>query len=287
MSFELPIINSNDVSIQELETLPEFDRIQELNRDRGLIDPIVRDPQNVSYNISTTIGYNNQDDLSSIVLENNYDTSEEIFQTRASALQFISRYSDLPESEQQQALKEFTNYDLNQNVANALKIEARNSGSNMFSEESQDFVKQIQESVKNYNAEKNLYFGTDKDRLQETLEQLRDENFIKNIEKEGILNATTEELLKAEKTQQTASQKLRKDLQSTPSPADVKIREQQQLVREARGETGPLGSIPPVIRGTSNIIRNVIVNPVIGGANALKSLIELPSRFINEDDRGL
>lgn len=143
------------MSINELGS--EFQKMQEIDRDRGLIEPISRDPifsnNNLfaEYNLS---GIDNQ----ALLSQNNFDPSEEQFITDGQAMLYIqdqTSHRGLTKDEADILLTSKYNLDprLRQNVLQ----ESNRSGSNIYNQQSQDFVKHVQNSKKAYEAEQNLY----------------------------------------------------------------------------------------------------------------------------------
>jgi hypothetical protein len=154
MSIDVPLMYNSDTPISALGS--EFAKIQQIDRDRGLIDPYQR--SNYS-NGNTTDRINLAGFDVSSILQNNQNPSEELYQTDAQARLFLNRnLSGRPLTETEKQVELYEDHDLDPRVRQELKEEARRYNSNMFSTESQDFVRTIQEDIKNYYDEENLYY---------------------------------------------------------------------------------------------------------------------------------
>jgi hypothetical protein len=156
MSITVPLMYDADETLGSLGS--EFRKLNSLDRDRGLIEPTIRteDTKEVLTDTINLAGVN----VGSL-LENNQNPSEELTQTDAQASLYISRI--FPSRTLTQAEKEiqlFEDHDLDPRVRQELLVEATKSGSNMFALESQDFVQEIQQDIKSYQDEANLYFSS-------------------------------------------------------------------------------------------------------------------------------
>lgn len=159
MSIKLPI-QTYDGEYQINDFGTEFEKMQNIDRDRGLLDPISRDPifskNNTYYDYNLT-GIDNQD----VLLQNNYDPSEENIVSNEQAMQYIKNHGSLkikPTLIQQQLETEQT-YGLDQRLVKAMTDESNVTGSNIFNQQSQDYVNQVKTSVKAYDTEQNLYYS--------------------------------------------------------------------------------------------------------------------------------
>lgn len=156
MSLNIPL-QLNGTPIQDLG--PEFVKTAELDRDRGLILPTIRD--NVDFNNFYTTEYisgvYNQD----VILENNYNPEEELDMTDAQARAELAGDASLdrPISAEEKEVQLYTDNDLDPRLRQEVVLESQEAGSNLDFSESQDFVREIQESVKSYNDEQNLYIS--------------------------------------------------------------------------------------------------------------------------------
>jgi hypothetical protein len=137
----------------------EFTKIQELDRDRGLIDPTRRNPL-----ISLT---NDTDDLyvdgipnQLNIFQNNYDIGDNTIYSDAQQLLRLQEAGSInPQyTDDEKLMTEQLNFDLDPQLRATLYRESTQSNDNIYSQQSQDFVKQIQADIQAYFDEKNLYF---------------------------------------------------------------------------------------------------------------------------------
>ena len=137
----------------------EFHQIQSNDRYRGLMD-------SENLNPVATLS-NNVDDLYADgisnqmrIFENNSDLSDNRLYTDAQQLIRLQNIGsiDRPLNAEERALSEAVGYDLDPNIRNRLVEEATRQGDNIYAQESQDFVKQVQEDVEQYAKEVNLYY---------------------------------------------------------------------------------------------------------------------------------
>lgn len=159
-SIKVPLYGKPDDNMTYNDLGNEFSKMQELDRDRGLIDPTKKNPL-----ISLT---NDTDDLyvdgipnQLQIFENNYNVNDNMIYTDAQQRLRLQHAGSLnPEyTDDELMLIEQLNYDLDPQLRQALYRESTGAGDNIYAQESQDFVKQIQEDVKNYFDEKNLYYA--------------------------------------------------------------------------------------------------------------------------------
>jgi len=154
MSINIPL-QLNGTPIQELGQ--EFVKTQEIDRDRGLIDPTIKD--NVDFNNFYTTEYisgvANQDLLS----QNNYNPTEELEMTDPQARAKLAGDASLdrPLTVEEKEISLYTDSNLDPRLGRQVVKESQLNGENLDFSESQDFVREIQESVKSYNDERNLY----------------------------------------------------------------------------------------------------------------------------------
>lgn len=156
MSITIPLMYNADTPIKGLGS--EFEKMQRLDRDRGLIDPTIR-TEVPEAGMTETINLAGVD--MGMVLENNQNPSEELDQTDAQAALYISRiFPNRTLTQQEKELQIYEDHDLDPRVSQVLLAESVRTGSNMYALESQDFVRRIQEDIKSYNDEANLYFSS-------------------------------------------------------------------------------------------------------------------------------
>jgi len=156
MSVNIPL-QLNGTPIQELGT--EFVKTQELDRDRGLINPIFRDE--VDFNNYYTTEYISGVANQNVLYENNYNPTEELEFTDPQQRAKIagSASLDRPLTVEEKQIELYTDSDLDPRLKQEIRTESQLSGSNLDFSQTQDFVREIQESVKAYNDEKNLYIS--------------------------------------------------------------------------------------------------------------------------------
>jgi hypothetical protein len=135
----------------------EFQKMQMLDRDRGLIDPTIRSNY-TNRNDTDTINLAGVD--TGIILQGNQNPSEELYQTDAQAALYLSRAlgDARPVTQTDREVELYEDHDLDPRLRQEVLDEAARYGSNMFSLQSQDFVKTIQDDIKGYYDETNLYF---------------------------------------------------------------------------------------------------------------------------------
>ena len=137
----------------------EFHQIQSNDRYRGLMDSETLNPvATLSNNVDDLYagGISNQ----MRIFENNSDLSDNRLYTDAQQLIRLQNIGsiDRPLNADERALMEAVGYDLDPNVRNVLVQEATRQGDNIYAQESQDFVKQVQQDVAEYVKEVNLYY---------------------------------------------------------------------------------------------------------------------------------
>jgi hypothetical protein len=195
MSFELPLL-ANGMDINQLGS--EFDKLQSLDRDRGLLQPMIRQPEIMHFNDRTNADLSGIEETN-LILQNNANASEELFQTDAGALQMVSEFSNRPLNDVERFMVEQQDFNLDPKLLNAVRAESRHGDSNMFAEQSQDFINEVRQSLETFREEKNLLLGPPEDRLHDLLEGSKSSNEAKVIAK------IAEELAKAGKGEQDAT----------------------------------------------------------------------------------
>jgi hypothetical protein len=156
MSVNIPILDEG-VPVNQLGS--EFNMYQGDQRDRGLISPTIRDPEYSSSN--TTASYRPDGELwnQQTLFENNHNPKGLMRFTDAQVLQKLldnSAYErNKTEVEKQLELSE--DFDLDPELRGRLLQESLADGSDIFHVKSKDYVDEVQESLRQYNKEKNLY----------------------------------------------------------------------------------------------------------------------------------
>ena len=156
MSVNIPILDEG-VPVNRLGS--EFNKYQQDQRDRGLIDPTLRDPEYSSSNTSVAVRPDGELWNQQIIFENNHNPKGLIRYTEAQSLQKLldnSAYErSKTETEKQLELSE--DFDLDPELRGRLLQESVADGSDIFHTKSRDYVDEVQESLRQYNREKNLY----------------------------------------------------------------------------------------------------------------------------------
>jgi hypothetical protein len=156
MSVNIPILDEG-VPVNQLGS--EFNMYQGDQRDRGLISPTIRDPEYSSSN--TTVSYRPDGELwnQQTLFENNYSPSELLRFTDAQSLQKLLDNSayERGKTEVEKQLELSEDFDLDPELRGRLLQESLADGSDIFHVKSRNYVEEVQDSIKNYNKEKNLY----------------------------------------------------------------------------------------------------------------------------------
>jgi hypothetical protein len=159
-SIRIPLYGKPDDSMTYNDLGNEFSKMQELDRDRGLIDPTRKNPL-----ISLT---NDTDDLYADgipnqlqIFQNNYDVNDNtIYSDAQQRLRLQESGSLNPQyTDDEILMKEQLNFDLDPVLRQKLYQESSGANDNIYAQESQDFVKQMQADVQSYFDEKNLYYS--------------------------------------------------------------------------------------------------------------------------------
>ena len=217
-SVRIPLYGKPDDNMTYNDLGNEFSKMQELDRDRGLIDPTKKNPL-----ISLT---NDTDDLyvdgipnQLQIFENNYDVNNNVIYSDAQQRLRLQEAGSLNAqyTDDERLLMEQLNYDLDPQLRQVLYRESTGAGDNIYAQESQDFVKQIQQDVQSYFDERNLYYAglsTD-DIAQAKLSGLTQEQ--KNIlmGDDTLLDPLASAFVEASRQageQRKAEQKLREDI---------------------------------------------------------------------------
>lgn len=154
--YSIPI-QQNNVPIQNLGS--EFIQVQNTNRSQGLIEPLFLN--DVDFTNTTADIYISGIANKDVLLQNNYDPSEENIYTQAERANFIANQASLqrPLTYEEKQIQQYSeaDQDLDPRLRQQVILESNLNGSNLDNSQSQDFVRQIQDSIKNYNDEVNLY----------------------------------------------------------------------------------------------------------------------------------
>jgi hypothetical protein len=137
----------------------EFSKIQSNDRYRGLMESEILNPISLQNNVVDNLyfeGFSNQ----MKIFENNSDVSDNILYSDAQQMERLRQIGSLnrPLTAEERAIGEAVGFDLDPTIRNVLVNESTNAGNNIYAQESQDFVKQIQKDVEEYSNEVNLYY---------------------------------------------------------------------------------------------------------------------------------
>ena len=156
MSVNIPILDEG-VPVNSLGS--EFNKYQQDQRDRGLIDPTIRDPEYSSTNTSVEVRPDGELWNQQIIFENNHNPNDLIRYTDAQSLQKLLNNSayERSKTETEKQLELSEDFDLDPELRGRLLQESVADGSDIFHTKSRDYVDEVQESIRQYNKEKNLY----------------------------------------------------------------------------------------------------------------------------------
>jgi len=156
MSVNIPILDEG-VPVNRLGS--EFNKYQQDQRDRGLIDPTLRDPEYSSSNTSVAVRPDGELWNQQIIFENNHNPKGLIRYTEAQSLQKLLDNSayERSKTETEKQLELSQDFDLDPELRGRLLQESVADGSDIFHTKSKDYVDEVQESLRQYNKEKNLY----------------------------------------------------------------------------------------------------------------------------------
>jgi hypothetical protein len=165
--FNIPILDQTQTTILDLQNprLREFNNIYKLNLNDEMIKPLAYyNPSGVPV-VSINVAGSENLPMSSVrkyLYENNKDPSEELQYTDAERLQYIQNvYNIQPElSEKEKQIAPYLNLPYPPEFRDELVKESIRQNSNVYFLQSQDFVKEYQESVNNMTNEANLYEPT-------------------------------------------------------------------------------------------------------------------------------
>jgi len=163
MSFSFPLLFDSRTDNNELGT--EFAKIASLGRNRGLLDPMLTDAP-VPYVSGTNV--KQLDDPREIVPGAEYQT----LTTLQAAQNLADEAHSRPLSDMEKVLKSMDTQ-LDPRVEEAVRQQAFEEGSNIYSENPEDFVDEMKEGVQAYEEERNLFLVNpppDKVSMEESLD---------------------------------------------------------------------------------------------------------------------
>lgn len=188
----------------------EFNKLLQSDIDRNLIDPIRKNPP-VNVNQKSTIVYGDGIANQGLIFQNNYDLSDNQLLTESQSEQILDNMSvNRPYTADENEMRILQNFDLDPQIRQLLVAESTKNKDNIYAQESQDFISQVQKDLQAYIKERDLYsLGVEPiERLQLKLEQEE----LKKIKQE-----------RPELTQKSTLQKL----------ADILTRTKRMNMREA------------------------------------------------------
>jgi hypothetical protein len=169
--YKIPILDKSQNSITELlygnsNRAREFNNIYRLSLNDELMKPLAySENKGVPVGTFSKIGLNNmsQNEMRKNIFSNNADPSEEMQQSEAEVMQYIQdTYNNLPKlSEKEQQIAPYINSPYSPELRNLMLQESIKQNSNTFFLESQDFVKEYQNSINSMYAEANIFAPRD------------------------------------------------------------------------------------------------------------------------------
>jgi hypothetical protein len=168
--YNIPILDQNQTSIIKLNgnKLNEFNNIYRLNLNDGLIKPLsYYNPTGVPIASYTKAGLHNipMTKARQYLFSNNYDPTEEEQYTDEEMMQFLQNaYNAQPKlTETEKQIQPYENLTYSPEFRQLLINDSIKQNSNSFFLESQDFVKEYQDSINNSLKEANLFSASSND----------------------------------------------------------------------------------------------------------------------------
>lgn len=185
--YNIPILDQTQSPITQLSNnrLREFNNIYRLNLNDGLIKPLAYDnPFGVPVATFTRTGLNNipMSQARRYLFSNNYDNTEEAQYTDEECMQYLQKlYNKLPNlTEKELQIQPYENLSYSPQFRQKLLEESIKNNSNVFFTESQDFVKEYQDSLNNAFKETNLFSVTSND-TQQLSTLLKEQNELQKL----------------------------------------------------------------------------------------------------------
>ena len=170
----IPLIaDEEDYSRNFSDLGSEFSKLLQSDADRSLMEPIRRNPQ-ANVNQKSTILYGDGLANQAMIFQNNYDLSDNQLLTEAQSENILEKISvNRPYTADENEMRMLQNFDLDPQIRRLLVAESTRSGNNIYAQESQDFVKQVQKDLQAFIKERDLYsLGVDPiERLTSKLEK--------------------------------------------------------------------------------------------------------------------
>jgi hypothetical protein len=136
----------------------EFKKMYELDRDRGFIDPPMNRNAPANFNAMSEELYIDGIPNQLAIFENNYDLSDNQILSNIQAHQILDSVSiNRPYTDEEKLMSVLQEHDLDPVIRSKLVQESTAAKDNIYAQESQDFVKELQKDLAAFNREKNLY----------------------------------------------------------------------------------------------------------------------------------
>lgn len=162
--YSIPILDQSNRPVSQLKNarLQEFNNMYKLSLNEGLIKPLMySNPKGVPIATFTRTGLNNipMSQARKYLFSNNYEGDEYDQYTDEERLQQLQNaFNKLPPlSELEKQIQPYENTPFSPMLRQQLVQESIKNNTNIYFEESQDFVKEYQTSLNNQNKELNLF----------------------------------------------------------------------------------------------------------------------------------
>lgn len=188
--YSIPILDQSIRPVSQLKNarLQEFNNMYKLSLNEGLIKPLMySNPSGVPTATFTRTGLNNipMSQARKYLFSNNYDSTDDAQYTDEERLQQLQNsFNKLPPlSELEKQIQPYENTPFSPMLRQQLVQESIKNNSNIYFEESQDFVKEYQTSLNNQNKELNLFSvaSNDTQSLQSLLTEQNKLQFLNNM----------------------------------------------------------------------------------------------------------
>jgi len=245
------IANDEQDNFNELGN--EFFKIVVGDRDRNLIVPTKVNPP-VNTNQKESEYYYDGIAGQGLLFQNNYDLKENQLLTVDQQQKILDELSiNRPYTSDEILNRELQNFDLDPNIRNLLVQESTRSKDNIYAQESQDFVKEVQKDLAAYQKEKDLYkMGIDPvTRLTSKLEKQEMEKLSAERKKPkvaaSILNNLANYLVKTKRIQlRDALAEAARILESPEKEAEEKLAKKRAVEEAITRERAGVKEFKPI-----------------------------------------
>ncbi len=165
--YKFPLLDNNQNPITKLldgtnQRAREFNNIYKLNLNDEMIKPLsYNNPQGVPIGTYSKLGLDNMslENIQKNIFSNNFDPTEEVQTTMDLNQQYLQDvYNNQPPlSEKEQQIAPYLNTPYSPELRDLMVKQSIQANTNNFFLESQDFVKEYQDSINNMYAEANLF----------------------------------------------------------------------------------------------------------------------------------